>query len=171
QHMLLRRKRKQMTPQRQIPRQIKPRSRRRAQRPPKLLLAYPPNLKPRTPPPRPPALLPRHPHPPPIHPPKPPPPPPPSPTPSPPRPNVQLAKKPYRQRDHVARAPALQPVQKPQPLLRIRQRYLPRPIHRPNRRTRPNPLPKPSPQRRYARRLKQNPDRNLNPPPRSDPAH
>src|SRR5262249_16298460 len=45
------------------------------------------------------------------------------------RPNIQLATKPYRQRDHVAPARTLQPLQKPQPTLPIRQRHLARTLN------------------------------------------
>src|SRR5262249_61090789 len=40
------------------------------------------------------------------------------------RPHIQPAAKPNRQRDRVAAAAALQPLQKPQPTLPIRQRHL-----------------------------------------------
>src|SRR5215831_14139558 len=50
------------------------------------------------------------------------------------RPHVQLATKPNRQRDHVAPARPLQPLQKPQPTLPIRQRHL---ASTPNRSTSP----------------------------------
>src|SRR6266700_7361112 len=57
------------------------------------------------------------------------------------RPHVQLATKPDRQRDHVAPAHTLQPLQKPQPTLPIRQR-LARTLNRSQRRTRRIRIPK-----------------------------
>src|SRR5262249_22815385 len=46
------------------------------------------------------------------------------------RPHIQLAAKPNRQRDRVAAASALQPLQKPQPTLPIPQRHLGRTLNR-----------------------------------------
>ena len=116
---------------------------------------------------------------------------------------VQLARKPHRQRDHISRTVgaravwacavtvaiagliALQPVQEPQPPLRIRQRDLrrPRPLPRPTpasastRRSQLSAIPslgKPLSQlwlqRRDARRLKQAADRDLDIQRRPDPA-
>src|SRR3954454_14425476 len=68
-----------------------------------------------------------------------------------------------RQRDRVSRARSLQPVQKPQPVLRKRQRNLSRPNHRPQRRPRQTPLVvQTPPQTRNRRRLKQRSDADLN---------
>src|SRR5207248_2978693 len=50
--------------------------------------------------------------------------------------NVQITAQPQRQRDRVGRAATLQPIQKPQPPLRIRQRDLRRTRNPPQRRTR-----------------------------------
>jgi len=75
------------------------------------------------------------------------------------RPNIQLATKPYRQRDHVAPARTLQPLQKPQPALPIRQRHLGRTLNRAQRRTRRIRIPKPLDQPRHRRRLEQAADR------------
>src|SRR5262249_26431538 len=55
--------------------------------------------------------------------------------------NVQLTAKPYRQRDRVVRTPSFQPIQKPQPKLRIRQRQFRRPLNRTQRRSRDLPAP------------------------------
>src|SRR5262249_60290687 len=71
------------------------------------------------------------------------------------RPNIQLASKPYRQRDHVAPARTLQPLQKPQPALPIRQRHLARTLNRSQRRTRRSRIPKTLHQPRPRRRLEQ----------------
>src|SRR5262249_56790176 len=49
--------------------------------------------------------------------------------------NVQLSAQPYRQRDRVVRSPSFQPIQKPQPKLRIRQRQFRRPLKRSQRGT------------------------------------
>src|SRR6202011_878526 len=78
------------------------------------------------------------------------------------RPHVQLAAKPYRQRDHVAPARTLQTLQKPQPTLPIRQRHLARTLNRSQRRTRRIRIPKTLDQPRYRRRLEQTADRKLN---------
>src|SRR6478672_4411266 len=86
------------------------------------------------------------------------------------RPHVQLATKPYRQRDHVAPARTLQPLQKPQPTLPIRQRHLTRTLNRTQRRTRRIRIPKTLDQPRYRRRFEQAADRNLNIKARTDAA-
>src|SRR5215471_8361195 len=86
------------------------------------------------------------------------------------RPNIQLATKPYRQRDHVAPARTLQPLQKPQPTLPIRQRHLGRTLNRSQRWTRRIRIPKPLHQPRDRRRLKQAADRYLNIKARTDAA-
>src|SRR5262249_43313496 len=78
------------------------------------------------------------------------------------RPHIQLAAKPNRQRDRVAAAPALQPLQKPQPTLPLRPRPLGRTLNRPQRRPRCPRLPQPLNQPRYRRRFEQAADRNLN---------
>src|SRR5262245_46981998 len=83
---------------------------------------------------------------------------------------VQLASQPNRQRDRVRRTPTLQPLQKPQPTLRIRQRYLARTRLNPQRRTRRPLVPKLPHQTRYRRRLKQAADRYLNTKRRTHPA-
>src|SRR5262249_58151609 len=57
--------------------------------------------------------------------------------------NVQLSAQPYRQRDRVVRSPSFQPIQKPQPKLRIRQRQFRRPLN-PTQRPTPS-LPSPQP--------------------------
>src|SRR5262245_50656083 len=74
---------------------------------------------------------------------------------------VQLPAQPNRQRDRVRRTPALQTLQKPQPTLRIRQRYLARTSLRTQRRSHRTAIPKPPHQSRYRRRLEQAADRNL----------
>src|SRR2546423_843801 len=84
------------------------------------------------------------------------------------RPHVQLATKPDRQRDHVAPAHTLQPLQKPQPTLPIRQRHLARTLNRSQRRTRRIRIPKTLDQPRYRRRLEQA-TRTAAPPPRAPP--
>src|SRR6266478_2047141 len=86
------------------------------------------------------------------------------------RPHVQLAAKPDRQRDHVAPARTLQPLQKPQPTLPIRQRHLARTLNRSQRRTRRIRIPKTLDQPRYRRRFEQAADRNLNIKARTDAA-
>src|SRR5499426_6429 len=78
------------------------------------------------------------------------------------RPHIQLAAKPNRQRDRVAAASALQPLQKPQPTLPKRQRHLGRTLNRTQRRPRCPRLPQPLNQPRYRRRFEQAADRNLN---------
>src|SRR3984893_270805 len=86
------------------------------------------------------------------------------------RPHVQLATKPYRQRDHVPPAPAFQPLQKPQPALPIRQRHLTRTLNRSQRRTRRSRIPKTLDQPSDRRRLEQAADRYLNIKARTDAA-
>src|SRR5262249_18136305 len=75
---------------------------------------------------------------------------------------VQLPAQPYRQRDRVVRTPSFQPIQKPQPKLRIRQRQFRRPLNRTQRRTRSLPSSQPLHKRTNRRCLKQAADRNLN---------
>src|SRR5215471_3759532 len=75
------------------------------------------------------------------------------------RPHIQFAAKPNRQRDHVAPAPAFQPLQKPQPALPKRQRHIRRTRNRTQRRPRRIRIPQPINQRRYRRRFKQAADR------------
>ena len=102
---------------------------------------------------------------------------------------VEPPDKPQRQRDHVGIAAApppsglpllsapppaaarLQPLQEPQPALRIgqRDRRRTRPRHQPRTR-RARLRPKPQRQRRHARRLEQAADRNLDIERRTDPA-
>ena len=85
--------------------------------------------------------------------------------------NVKLAHKPHRQRDRIGRArPALQPVQEPQPPLRIRQRDLRRTHARTQRRPRRLRSSKTLRQSRNRRRLEQAADRNLNIQGRADAA-
>src|SRR6202022_1882883 len=85
--------------------------------------------------------------------------------------NRKLPLKPNRNRDQVARAAPFQPIQKPKPLLRIRQRHMLRPLHPPQQRPPRRPLPQPLRQPRYRRSLKQNADRKLNIKARTQPAH
>src|SRR5262249_57415072 len=75
-----------------------------------------------------------------------------------------------RKRDHVAPARPLQPLQKPQPTLPIRQRHLASTLNRSQRRTRRSPIPQPLDQPRHRRRLEQAADRNLNIKARTDAA-
>src|SRR5262245_7399497 len=84
--------------------------------------------------------------------------------------SVQLPAQPNRQRDRVRRAPALQTLQKPQPTLRIRQRYLARSRLHTQRRPRRPRIPKPLHQSRDRRRLEQAADRYLNTQRRAHPA-
>src|SRR4029450_11538355 len=86
------------------------------------------------------------------------------------RPHIQFAAKPNRQRDRVASAAALQPLQEPQPTLPIRQRHLGRTLNRPQPPPRCPRLPQPLNQPRYRRRFKQAADRNLNAKARTDAA-
>src|SRR5262245_11993968 len=83
---------------------------------------------------------------------------------------VQIPAQPNRQRDRVRRTPALQPLQKPQPTLRIRQRNLRRTSLRTQRRPHRPPIPKPPHQSRDRRRLEQAADRHLNSQRRPHPA-
>src|SRR5215475_11596575 len=86
------------------------------------------------------------------------------------RPHVKKTIQPNRQRDRVARSPTLQPLQKPQPTLRKRQRNFRRTLNRAQRRTRQTSFPKPLNQQRHRRRFKQAADRNLNIEARPHPA-
>src|SRR4029453_7228706 len=170
QHMLALPKHEQRRSQRNLARKIKPDTRRYRQRPRKLPLAHrryrQPNIRRR----RRKNLLPRH-----------------SPTlredraqalvsldnvpqRSRQRHTVQLPAQPNRQRDRVRRSPSLQPLQKPQPALRIRQRYLARTRLHPQRRPRSPLIPKPLHQSRDRRRLEQAADRNLDIQRRAHPA-
>src|SRR5919197_2927795 len=78
------------------------------------------------------------------------------------RSNSKKTPHPARKRDRVARSPSFQPLQKPQPPLRKRQRYFRRTLNRTQRRTRISPSPKPLNQQRNRRRFKQAADRYLN---------
>src|SRR5262245_53582889 len=162
QHMLALPKHEQMRSQRNLARKVKPDTRRSRQRPGKLPLAHrryrQPNIRRRGRK----NLLPRH-------------------TPtlredraqalvslndvsqrSRQRRTVQLPAQPNRQRDRVRRSPSLQPLQKPQPALRIRQRNLRRTRLLPQRRPRSPRIPEPLHQSRDRRRLEQAADRDLN---------
>src|SRR5215470_15370326 len=86
------------------------------------------------------------------------------------RPYVKKTIQPNRQRDRVARSPTLQPLEKPQPTLRKRQRNFRRTLNRAQRRTRQTSFPKPLNQQRHRRRFKQAADRNLNIEARPHPA-
>src|SRR5262245_2568093 len=86
------------------------------------------------------------------------------------RTNIKKTPQPYRQRDRVARTSTLQPLQKPQPTLRKRQRNFRRTQNRTQRWPRNSPIPKPLNQQRHRRRLKQAADRNLNFKARPQPA-
>src|SRR6478672_8545813 len=86
------------------------------------------------------------------------------------RSNIEKTAQPYRQRDRVPRPPAFQPLQKPQPTLRKRQRNFPRTHNRTQRRTRNTTIPKPLNQQCYRRRFKQAADRYLNFKARPQPA-
>src|SRR4029450_11642554 len=89
------------------------------------------------------------------------------------RPHIQFAAKPNRQRDRVASAAALQPLQEPQPTLPIRQRHLGRTLHRTQRRPLCTPRPPPpsdnappaarSPARTAARVPPASPNRSTSP--------
>src|SRR5262245_18471826 len=162
QHVLALPKHEQMRSQRNLARKVKPDTRRSRQRPGKLPLAHrryrQPNIRRRGRK----NLLPRH-------------------TPtlredraqalvpldnvsqrSRQRRTVQLPAQPNRQRDRVRRSPSLQPLQKPQPALRIRQRNLRRTRLPPQRRPRSPRIPAPLHQSRDRRRLEQAADRDLN---------
>src|SRR5919204_510536 len=70
------------------------------------------------------------------------------------RANIKQTPQPYRQRDRVARSPTFQPLQKPQPTLRKRQRNFRRTLNRTQRRPRTNmraqlPSINRTPSRRY----------------------
>src|SRR5258708_6817473 len=86
------------------------------------------------------------------------------------RPSIEKTAQPYRQRDRVPRPTAFQPLQKPQPTLRKRQRNFPRTLNRTQRRPRNTPIPKPLNQQCYRRRFKQAADRYLNFKARPEPA-
>src|ERR1700726_383731 len=80
--------------------------------------------------------------------------------------HIQRAFQPHRHRDRVGRALvtftlAFQPMQKPQPPLRIRQRDLARPLNRTKRRTRCRRLAQPARQSLHRGRLEQAADRYL----------
>ena len=83
---------------------------------------------------------------------------------------VQLTAQPHRQRDHVGGAAPFQPVQEPQPPLRIRQRDLVRPRQRHQRRPRRLPVTHALRQALDGRRLEQAADRELHVQGRADPA-
>src|SRR5262249_62157966 len=78
------------------------------------------------------------------------------------RSNIKKPAQPYRQRDRVARTTSFQPLQKPQPPLRKRQRNFRRTQNRTQRRPRYSPIPKPLNQQRQRRRFKNAADRDLN---------
>src|SRR6476659_9122730 len=169
-HVLARTQRKQMRPQRRLARKIKPRARRRSQRPRKGGLVHRRHRKPRTRRSRIQDHLPRNPE----------------------RVRedraqalvalnqvaqrslqrsaIQLPTHPQRQRDRVGCARTFQPVQEPQPALRLRQRDLRRPRLRPQRRTRNLRIPQPPHQCLNRRRLEQAADRNLDIQRRTDAA-
>src|SRR5215469_14971725 len=86
------------------------------------------------------------------------------------RSNIKKTPQPYRQRDRVARTTSFQPLQKPQPTLRKRQRNFRRTQNRTQRRTRNSPIPKPINQQCHRRRFKQAADRYLNIKARPQPA-
>jgi hypothetical protein len=86
------------------------------------------------------------------------------------RANIEKTAQPYRKRDRVPRATTLQPLQKPQPTLRKRQRNFRRTLNRTQRRSRNAPIPKPTNQQSYRRRFKQAADRYLNFKDRPQPA-
>src|SRR4029077_15595529 len=80
--------------------------------------------------------------------------------------HIQRSCQPHRHRDRVGRALvtftlAFQPMQKPQPPLRIRQRDLARPLNRTKRRTRCRHLAQPARQSLHRGRLEQAADRYL----------
>src|SRR5262245_34774942 len=83
---------------------------------------------------------------------------------------VQISTQPNRQRDRVARTPTFQPLQKPQPPLRIRQRHFRRTLNRTQSRTRHAAFPQTLNQPRHRRRFKQAADRKLNIKARTDAA-
>src|SRR5262249_52344948 len=170
QHVLVRPKRKQMRPQRQLARYIKTRLRRARQRPGKLRFSQSAPQKPNTTPTRFDNLLARYPvtlrkdraqalvplnN---------------IPKRSFQRRNIQRTTQPNRQRHRVGRTTSLHPLQNPQPTLRKRQRNFRRTSNRAQRRTTrprfPQTLHKPTNRPRF----KQAADRNLNTKARSDPA-
>ena len=83
---------------------------------------------------------------------------------------VQLTPQPHRQRDHVGGAAPFQPVQEPQPPLRIRQRDLIRPRQRYECRPRRLAFAHTLRQTLHGRRLEQAADRKLHIQGRADPA-
>ena len=84
--------------------------------------------------------------------------------------DVEIAREPHRQRDRVGRARAFQPIEEPQPALRIRQRHLGGPRHDPQRFPRPPAVGQPLRQRRDGRGLEQAADRDLDLEGRADAA-
>jgi hypothetical protein len=70
------------------------------------------------------------------------------------RTNIEKATQPNRQRDRVAGTTAFQPLQKPQPTLRKRQRNFRRTQNRTQRRSRNTAIPKPTNKQSYRRRFK-----------------
>src|SRR5262245_28697917 len=78
------------------------------------------------------------------------------------RPNIQITTQPNRQRDRVPRTTTFQPLQKPQPTLRKRQRNFRRTLNGPQRRARNSSIPKSLNKQRHRRRFKQAADRYLN---------
>src|SRR6266540_7307633 len=76
--------------------------------------------------------------------------------------DIQITPQPNRQRDRVVRTPTFQPLQKPQPTLRKRQRHFRRTQNRTQRRTRLAALAQPGRKPRNRARLKQAADRYLN---------
>src|SRR5919197_779415 len=77
------------------------------------------------------------------------------------RTNIKKTAQPYRKRDRVPRPTPFQPLQKPQPTLRKRQRNFRRTHNSTQRRTRLSPSLKPLNQQSNRRRFKQAADRNL----------
>src|SRR5262245_48309687 len=86
------------------------------------------------------------------------------------RPHIEKTAQPNRKRDRVPRPTPFQPLQKPQPTLRKRQRNVRRTQNSAQRRTRLSPSPKPINQQSHRRRFKQAADRNLDSKPRPQPA-
>ena len=74
---------------------------------------------------------------------------------------IECPRKPQRQRDHIGGAGPLQPLQKPQPALRIGQRYLLRTRNRAQRSARRPGTRQRLGQRRNRRRLEQAADAKL----------
>jgi hypothetical protein len=153
-HMLARPKHKKMRTQRRIALKIKPSLRRLRQRPAKLPLANRKHRKPRTRQTRvqnqlprnsitlrkyrPQALVPLN----------------NVPKRSFQRTHIEKTTQPNRQRDRVPGPTAFQPLQKPQPTLRKRQRNFRRTQNRTQRRSRNTPIPKPTNKQSYRRRFK-----------------